>query len=118
MTISLTSNSYSHSLNLTPLLPYLQALNRGPSDRPRSPYRAADIPTDLARDPLPADGDSKTNLLSFLVKGMILAMEEHPIMRGRVVSKDDERWLEIRRDGIVGIAVSGVYESYTGVTSS
>lgn len=39
-------------------------------------------------------------------------------MRGRVVSKDDERWLEIRRDGIVGIAVSGVYESYTGVTSS
>ena len=49
----------------------------------------------------------KTTLLSFLVKGMLLALEEHPIMRSRVQSKDDDRWLEIRRDGIVGIAVSG-----------
>ena len=49
----------------------------------------------------------KTTLLSFLVKGMLLSLEEDPIMRSRVISNGDNRWLEIRRDGIVGIAVSG-----------
>lgn len=58
----------------------------------------------------------KTTLLSFLIKGLLLAMEEHPIMRSRVKTTaggtgagggKEERWLEVSRDGIVAVAVSG-----------
>jgi hypothetical protein len=34
-------------------------------------------------------------------------MEEHPIMRARVKERDEERWLDIAGDGIIGVAVSG-----------
>ena len=46
-------------------------------------------------------------LLSFLVKGLLLALEVHPIMRSRVKFSGDEKWLEVGRDGVVGVAVSG-----------
>jgi 2-oxoisovalerate dehydrogenase E2 component (dihydrolipoyl transacylase) len=45
-----------------------------------------------------------------LIKGLLLAMEEHPIMRSRVRStkdKEGERWLEVARDGTIAVAVSG-----------
>lgn len=47
-------------------------------------------------------------LLSFLVKGLLLALEVHPIMRSRVKFGGDEKWLEVGRDGVVGVAVSGM----------
>lgn len=47
-------------------------------------------------------------LLSFLVKGLLLALEVHPIMRSRVKFSGDEKWLEVGRDGVVGVAVSGM----------
>jgi 2-oxoisovalerate dehydrogenase E2 component (dihydrolipoyl transacylase) len=47
-------------------------------------------------------------LLSFLVKGLLLALEVHPIMRSRVKFRGDEKWLEVGRDGVVGVAVSGM----------
>ncbi|CAD6564379.1 MAG: hypothetical protein TREMPRED_004967 [Tremellales sp. Tagirdzhanova-0007] len=97
---------YSHTLNLTPLLPYLQAVNRPKALRSESPYQSADIPLDLARDPLPHRDGTKTNLLSFLVKGMTFALQEHPVMRARIMSKGEDRWLDIRRDAVIGIAVS------------
>jgi len=55
----------------------------------------------------------KVGLLSFLVKGLLLALEVHPIMRSRVRfgneggQKEKEKWLEVGRDGIIGVAVSG-----------
>jgi len=55
----------------------------------------------------------KVGLLSFLVKGLLLALEVHPIMRSRVRfgngggDKEKEKWLEVGRDGIIGVAVSG-----------
>lgn len=100
---------YVHTLDLTPLAPYLKALN--PPHRPtQSPlaYLAADIPSHLvgtADDP----SRQKTTLLSILVKSILLAMEEHPVMRAKVVEQDSEKMLEIRRDGIIGIAVSGEF---------
>ena len=47
-------------------------------------------------------------LLSFLIKGLLLALEVHPIMRSRVKFSGDEKWLEVGRDGVVGVAVSGM----------
>ena len=48
-------------------------------------------------------------LLSFLVKGLLLALEVHPIMRSRVkYGGEGEKWLEVGRDGVVGVAVSGM----------
>ncbi|RSH83941.1 hypothetical protein EHS25_005185 [Saitozyma podzolica] len=99
---------YSHTLNLTPLLPYLQTLNP-PSSSSKPSYLASDIPPELALDPIATSGDAarqKTTLLSFLVKGLLLAMEEHPILRARVKEKDGARWLDVARDGTIGVAVS------------
>lgn len=107
---SLTTNSYSHTLNLTPLLPYIRALTppKG-STSSQASYLASDIPAELARDPIAGEAATKqkTTLLSFLVKGLLLALEEHPIMRARVKEKDGQRWLEIGRDAVLGVAVSG-----------
>jgi 2-oxoisovalerate dehydrogenase E2 component (dihydrolipoyl transacylase) len=53
----------------------------------------------------------KAGLLSFLVKGLLLALEVHPIMRSRVKfgrEGDSEKWLEVSRDGTIGVAVSGM----------
>jgi 2-oxoisovalerate dehydrogenase E2 component (dihydrolipoyl transacylase) len=117
---------YSHTLNLTPLLPYIQSLSlqsQSSAGPEKKPYLANDIPPSLARDPLPpsagGSGVDKTTLLSFLIKGLLLAMEEHPIMRSRVKTTaggagagggKEERWLEISRDGIVAVAVSGKFK--------
>lgn len=102
---------------MTPLLPYIRALNppKGAIGASSSPsYLASDIPAELARDATAAadaagttDSKQKTTLLSFLVKGLLMALEEHPIMRARVKEKDGQRWLEIGRDAVVGVAVSG-----------
>jgi 2-oxoisovalerate dehydrogenase E2 component (dihydrolipoyl transacylase) len=97
---------YSHTLNLTPLLPYIKALNAPPSPSAAG-YLASDIPLAEARNPLSDAPKQKTTLLSFLVKGLILAMEEHPIMRARAREQGSSRFLDIGRDGVVGIAVSG-----------
>ncbi|ORY27353.1 2-oxoacid dehydrogenases acyltransferase-domain-containing protein [Naematelia encephala] len=100
---------YSHTLDLTCLIPYMKALNPPPSPPSRPSYLASDLPLDQARDPLgleTANRAIKTTLLSVLVKALLLALEEHPIMRSRAVSEGDVRELEIRRDAIVGIAVS------------
>jgi 2-oxoisovalerate dehydrogenase E2 component (dihydrolipoyl transacylase) len=99
---------YSHTLNLTPILPYLRALT--PSPPPKQSYLANDIPSNLVRNPLPLEDGDKTTILSFLIKGLLLAMEHHPIMRSRVKQAkngEGERWLEVGRDGVVGVAVSG-----------
>ena len=101
---------YSHTLDLTPLLPYLKAANgEAKAGMQKAGYLAADIPATLVGDPVaPAAEAQKTTLLTFLVKAMLLAMEEHPIMRAKVVGNGEkERALEIRRDGVVGVAVSG-----------
>ncbi|WVQ82907.1 hypothetical protein IAT38_005043 [Cryptococcus sp. DSM 104549] len=96
---------YSHTLNLTPLLPYLKA-SKPQAEKP--PYLASDIPASLIHDPLEhlALDRPKNTLLSFMVKALLLAMEEHPIMRSRVKESGDQRWLEVSRDGLLGIAVS------------
>lgn len=96
---------YTHTLNLTPLLPYMKALNTtsGPS---KVSYMANDIPTEHARNPLSDAPKQKTTLLSFLVKGLLLAMEEHPIMRARAKEQGSNRFLDIGRDGIIGVAVA------------
>lgn len=113
--------SYSHTLNLTPLLPYIQSLNRlsashrhGDGEKEdKRPYLASDLPSHLARDPLTPESNGKsvckTTLLSFIVKTLLLAMEEHPIMRSRAREADGgkERWLEVARDGTIAVAVSG-----------
>jgi 2-oxoisovalerate dehydrogenase E2 component (dihydrolipoyl transacylase) len=70
-------------------------------------YQASDIPSSLSRNPLGEEGE-KVGLLSFLVKGLLLALEVHPIMRSRVKFSGDEKWLEVGRDGVVGVAVSGM----------
>ena len=104
---------YSHTLDLTPLLPYLQS--KGTDDGSTRPtYMAADIPKELSRQPLSMlDAQQrKTTLLTFLVKGLLLAMEEHPIMRSRVKEQGDERWLEVARDASVGVAVSGQCDAH------
>lgn len=53
----------------------------------------------------------KPTLLAFLVKTLLLALEEHPIMRSRVKHGIDgtEKWLEVSRHGIIGVAVSGKF---------
>jgi len=94
---------YTHTLNLTPLLPYLKS-NIATQ---KKPYQASDIPSSLSRNPIEEEGE-KAGLLSFLVKGLLLALEIHPIMRSRVKFSGDEKWLEVGRDGIVGVAVSGM----------
>ncbi|KAI9633188.1 putative tricarboxylic acid cycle-related protein [Dioszegia hungarica] len=96
---------YSHTLNLTPLLPYLRALN-APASPSSTNYLASDIPAEHARNPIPISPKQKTTLLSFLVKGLLLAMEEHPIMRARAKEDGNRRTLEIARDGVIGVAVS------------
>ncbi|KAK8844770.1 hypothetical protein IAR55_006620 [Kwoniella newhampshirensis] len=97
---------YSHTLNLTPLLPYLKASTPSTPRLPKPGHIAADIPPELIRVPTDDVKSMKTGLLTFLVKAMILALEEHPIMRSRVKESGDDRWLEISKDGIIGIAVS------------
>lgn len=101
-----SDDSYSHTLNLTPLLPYVKALNPPAESRTGASYLASDIPASLVGNPLEGVR-AKTTLLSFLVKAMLLAMEEHPIMRAKVIGGEKERSLEIRRDGVIGVAVSG-----------
>ena len=98
--------SYSHTLNLTPLLPYIKALNSAPSPSVVG-YLANDIPVEQARSPISAAPKQKTTLLSFLIKGLLLAMEEHPIMRARAREAGSTRFLDIGRDGVIGVAVSG-----------
>jgi 2-oxoisovalerate dehydrogenase E2 component (dihydrolipoyl transacylase) len=101
-----SDDSYSHTLDLTPLLPYIKAANPPPATS-RAAYLASDIPPSLVGTA--TEGPStKTTLLSFLVKSMLLAMEEHPIMRAKVIGQDNDRVLEIRRDGVIGVAVSGM----------
>ncbi|WWD22676.1 hypothetical protein CI109_107169 [Kwoniella shandongensis] len=98
---------YTHTLNLTPLLPYLKASSRTSTARGgKSSYLAADIPQELVRDAPAETPHVRLGLLSFLVKAMVLALEEHPIMRARVKESGEERWLEIARDGVIGVAVS------------
>ncbi|WVQ94174.1 hypothetical protein IAU59_001252 [Kwoniella sp. CBS 9459] len=114
---------YAHTLNLTPLLPYLKASNNDTSRPSHSKpnYIASDIPHDLVRDPLyqsigtsvSGQQEGKTTILTFLVKALILALEEHPIMRARVKEASQgeghgsgERWLEVNRDPVLGVAVS------------
>lgn len=100
---------YSHTLNLTPLLPYMKALNPPSAIGGKPPYLANDIPPNLARDPLLDDMGTKekTTILTFLIKGLLLAMEEHPIMRSRAKESGGERWLEVARDPTIAVAVSG-----------
>lgn len=102
---------------MTPLLPYIRALTppKG-STASQASYLASDIPAELARDPVAGElgTKQKTTLLSFLVKGLLLALEEHPIMRAKVKEKDGQRWLEIGRDAILGVAVSGKYFTNRG----
>jgi len=98
---------YTHTLNLTPLLPYLKTSTA----TQKKPYQASDIPSSLSRNPIEEEGE-KGGLLSFLVKGLLLALEVHPIMRSRVKFSGDEKWLEVGRDGIVGVAVSGMSSQF------
>ncbi|WWC90177.1 uncharacterized protein L201_005110 [Kwoniella dendrophila CBS 6074] len=101
---------YSHSLDLTRLLPYIKASNPSSSvdkNNVKNGYLASDIPPELVRNPINQEEDKqKTTLLSFLVKGFVLALEEHPIMRAKVKEENDKKWLEIGRDAIIGVAVS------------
>ncbi|WVW81288.1 hypothetical protein I302_103279 [Kwoniella bestiolae CBS 10118] len=99
---------YSHTLNLTSLLPYLKASNPPPmttKGKNANGYLASDIPSSLVVNPIEEE-KQKTTVLSFLVKGLILALQEHPIMRSRVKEREGERWLEVARDGVIGVAVS------------
>lgn len=84
----------------------MKALN-GTTTPPSASYLASDIPATQARNPLSDAAKQKTTLLSFLVKGLLLAMEEHPIMRARAREAGTARFLDIARDGTVGVAVSG-----------
>ncbi|KAK4685948.1 hypothetical protein P7C73_g4193, partial [Tremellales sp. Uapishka_1] len=96
---------YSHTLNLTPLLPYLRSPQAKSASK--TPYLAADIPADLARAADHSATANRPSLLTFLVKAMVLALEEHPILRARVRENGDEKWLEIVPQANIGIAVSG-----------
>ena len=101
---------YSHTLNLTSLAPYMKAINSPPSFPSKPSYLASDIPISMVRDPeadLPRPA-MKTTILSFLVKALIMAMDEHPIMRARVKEADGVRYLEVGREGVIGVAVSGL----------
>ena len=91
----------------------MKALNP-PQVTDKATYQANDIPSSLSRNPLLKGHGEKVTLLSFLIKGLLLAMEEHPIMRSRVKfgDKEGEKWLEVGRDGVVGVAVSGKYGKY------
>ncbi|WVN88520.1 uncharacterized protein L203_103731 [Cryptococcus depauperatus CBS 7841] len=96
---------YCHTLNLTPLLPYLQ------SSKPSSgklPYLASDLPSSLVHHPEDTLDTlkSKPTLLSLLIKSLVLALEEHPVLRSKVKESDGSRWLEVSRYGIIGVAVS------------
>ncbi|WRT63226.1 uncharacterized protein IL334_000129 [Kwoniella shivajii] len=109
---------YSHTIDLTFLLPYMKVNSSSSSslssNSKRNSYIASDIPQQLVRNPLDDNtswipSKHKNTLLSFFVKGLVLALEEHPIMRSRVKENQDdenERWLEVARDPIIGIAVS------------
>ncbi|XAO22468.1 hypothetical protein I312_101239 [Cryptococcus bacillisporus CA1280] len=99
---------YSHTLDLTALIPYLKYKPSSPS---RPSYTASDIPSSLIYEgaTIPeVDKNAKPTLLTFLVKTLLLALEEHPIMRSRVKHGIDgtEKWLEVSRHGIIGVAVS------------
>ena len=99
------NDRYTHTLKLTPLIPYLKTTD--PTHK--KTYQASDIPISLSRNPLGEEGEGeKVGLLSFLIKGLLLALEVHPIMRSRVKFSGDEKWLEVGRDGVVGVAVSGM----------
>lgn len=114
--LGLHLDRYSHTLNLTPLLPYMKALNPPAAPMAKAPYLASDIPSSLVRDPLVSEGREKTTILTFLIKGLLLAMEEHPIMRSRVKTSGEERaekWLEVSRDPTIAVAVSGKCPSLT-----
>jgi 2-oxoisovalerate dehydrogenase E2 component (dihydrolipoyl transacylase) len=98
----------------------MQTLNPYPSSSAsKAPYLASDLPAALSRDPLPLDLErQKTTLLSFIVKTLLLAMEEHPIMRAKVVAEGGKsqsgkegKWLEVAKNGTIAVAVSG--ESFT-----
>jgi 2-oxoisovalerate dehydrogenase E2 component (dihydrolipoyl transacylase) len=100
--IVLTS-SYQHTLDLTALIPYLRQAN-APAEK--APYRSPDFPAQLQSTPS-AGAVGKTTILSFIVKALLLALDEHPAMRGMIVDNGTEQWLEVRRDPVVSIAVSG-----------
>ncbi|OXH41615.1 2-oxoisovalerate dehydrogenase E2 component (dihydrolipoyl transacylase) [Cryptococcus neoformans] len=99
---------YSHTLDLTALIPYLKSKPFSPS---KPSYTASDIPSSLIHEGATiseVDKDVKPTLLTFLIKTLLLALEEHPIMRSRVRHGTDgtEKWLEVSRHGIIGVAVS------------
>ncbi|ODN73796.1 hypothetical protein L202_07324 [Cryptococcus amylolentus CBS 6039] len=95
---------YSHTLDLTNLLPYLRD---SPPSTAKPAYLASDIPSNLSHDPLESFArPKKPVLLSFLVKAAVMALEEHPILRSRVKESGGDRWLEISRYGTIGVAVS------------
>ena len=112
---------YSHTLDLTPLLPYMKSLNPPVTPKGKPPYLANDIPSTLARDPILDDAQGgnreKTTILTFLVKGLLMAMAEHPIMRSRAKESGGERWLEVARDPTIVVAVSGMSHFYDSISS-
>ncbi|KAL7420402.1 hypothetical protein Q5752_005372 [Cryptotrichosporon argae] len=89
---------YSHTLDLTPLLPYLRA--RAPDTLP---YRAADLQAAFPlRETGEQQGGEKITLLSVVVKTLLLAAREHPVMRARA----DGEALLVAGTPVIGIAVS------------
>ncbi|RXK37753.1 hypothetical protein M231_05002 [Tremella mesenterica] len=92
---------YSHMLDLTPLIPYLRSSDSTPVQN----YTASDIPQELIGKSI-YDEQAKPTLLSLLIKGLLLAMDEHPIIRSRVKEEAGERWLEVSRESTIGVAVS------------
>lgn len=94
---------YQHTLNLTNLLPLMKAANAQASE-PKG-YIASDVPQSMIH-PAPTPARAKTSVLAFLVKALSLALEEHPIMRARVKTEGEQRYLEVSRDANIGIAVS------------
>lgn len=95
--------SYQHTLDLTALIPYLRQAN-AKAEKPA--YRSPDFAVELQAQPVAAAA-AKTTILSFLVKAMLLALDEHPAMRGMIVDNGTEQWLEVRKNAVVSIAVSG-----------
>ncbi|EIW68089.1 hypothetical protein TREMEDRAFT_45044 [Tremella mesenterica DSM 1558] len=92
---------YSHTLDLTSLIPYLRSSESTPAQN----YTASDIPQELIGKSI-YDQRSRPTLLSLLIKGLLLAMDEHPIIRSRVKEEAGERWLEVSREATIGVAVS------------
>lgn len=99
----ITDFSYQHTLDLTALIPYLRQSN---AKSEKAAYRSPDFPVELQAQPAAAS-ENKTTILSYLVKALLLALDEHPAMRGMIVDNGTEQWLEVRRDPVVSIAVSG-----------